>query len=93
MPNKKSITPKGRKRSTAVTPKTVKLHTSHSMRLASLSNQPVVTRGEAGNERHYYANHDGSIEVPAAEVEDFIAMGCSREPQEPVQISNVAPES
>lgn len=70
-----------------------KVYASPSMMLSATDvKQPAITRGETGKEKHYFVNRDGSIDVPTNEVEDFIAMGCAHDPQEPVEVSNVAPQ-
>lgn len=75
------------RKSTAAT-KTVKLYASDSMLSGSRPDTPVITRGEARNEKHYFAERDGSIRVPASEVDEFLAMGCARTPQGPVAVVN-----
>jgi hypothetical protein len=40
-----------------------------------------VTRGEAYEERHHLVNRDGTLEVFNDEIDDFLAMGFSRETQ------------
>jgi hypothetical protein len=52
---------------------------------------PQITRGEKHEEQHYVADAEGVIMVPSTEVQDFLAMGCSRTPQQPAAVSNVAP--
>lgn len=55
---------------------------------------PQITRGEAGEEEHYFAERDGSITVRTSDVDDFLAMGCTTEPQSaPVVVNHVDPEA
>jgi hypothetical protein len=49
---------------------------------------PQITRGEKHEERHYVVDADGAIMVPSTEVSDFLAMGCTREPQGPPKVVN-----
>jgi hypothetical protein len=55
---------------------------------------PQITRGEKHAERHYVADPDGAIRVPSNEVSDFLAMGCTREPQgAPEVVNHVEPKA
>lgn len=80
------------KRSTKVAKKErrVRVYAPHTILLGARQDQPTITRGERGrDERHYFAERDGSILVPASEVDDFLLMGCAREPQpDPPKIVN-----
>lgn len=60
--------------------KQIKLYMPHGV--------PQITRGEAGDEMHHTAERDGSFYVNEVEVEDFLAMGCSLEPQGPPEVVN-----
>lgn len=68
--------------------KQVTLYASASMMMGSRPGQPIITRGEAHDEQHYFAGSDGSLLVHEVDVEDFLAMGCTREPQEPPKVVN-----
>jgi hypothetical protein len=64
------------------------------VRLYAPVSVPQITRGEKHEEKHYRAEADGAIMVPSTEVADFLAMGCSREPQEaPKVVNHVEPET
>jgi hypothetical protein len=73
MPKRKSVKP-------ATTARKVKLYAPVSV--------PQITRGEKPEERHYIADPDGAIMVPSSEVEDFLAMGCTREAQSAPEVVN-----
>jgi hypothetical protein len=74
------------KRKAAATARKVKLYAPVSV--------PQITRGEKHEEKHYIADADGTINVPASEVADFLAMGCAREPQQaPKVVNHVEPRA
>jgi hypothetical protein len=80
-----------KKKSTALTKTrraTPTVHRTRKVRLYAPVSVPQITRGERHEERHYVADVDGAIMVPSIEVQDFLAMGCTREPQGPPKVVN-----
>lgn len=84
MPKRKAASKKG------VSIPAGSLKPGRKIRLFAPTSVPQITRGEKHAEEHYITDAEGAIMVPSTEVNDFLAMGCSRTPQQPVAVSNVA---
>lgn len=66
----------------------IKVYASQSMLMGAGMNHPVITRGDEPDVEHYFADRDGSITIHEVDLDDFLAMGCTQEPQGPVKVVN-----